>query len=386
MNPSGTEAMAEDIGHSGTPAEKGKEFPQKPAAEKDQSEDDRRLYIPSCFLSDSASAISSFCIGVLWGAPGGLLLGGVASFLRQPLELLIKDHKPSANGAKYTVLYIMSANVHGVFSFALSLFLACIIGLITYAQLTHNHSEKARGEVLGLTGSVSLMVLTVTGCSCGFLLQYFLEMSLEICIFMLLITTLAAAFVFWKVTEYLTHHHFPLRYYLFTAFCAQSAGLITCALNWLLKYLHNDESSAILEYLFFGTFTPVLLLAAVGKFLFVSLQPGGEPSISVAAAAVATGAAVLGAAAKVDLTWLGPGPIIGAVIGVGGAVGVALTAAEVSVETYGAAGKLGLAAGAAAGAFLASHNELPRSFVAAAATLTILLPVAFSRVASTLMS
>lgn len=104
--------------------------------------------------------------------------------------------------------------------------------------------------------------------------------------------------------------------------------------------------------------------------LYVFLKTGRAGKICAAVAG--SGAAVLGVIELV-LHEIGPGPTVGALVGVAGAVGVSLSAALAATDHYGRAvrhyrfvGGLGVIVGAAIGAFLSScaHSRLSGIFMA----------------------
>lgn len=134
-------------------------------------------------------------------------------------------------------------------------------------------------------------------------------------------------------------------------------------------------SSVVSEAIFVGVLAPLLWSVTVGMSLFVSWQRGGAGKICATAAG--SGAAVLGVI-ELALHVLGPGPTIGALMGVAGAVGVSLSAAGAAtdqygqvVDHYGFVGRLGVTVGAAVGAFLSScaHSGLSGIFMALCAAV-----------------
>ncbi|KAM7404291.1 hypothetical protein PAMP_011654 [Pampus punctatissimus] len=94
----------------------------------------------------------------------------------------------------------------------------------------------------------------------------------------------------------------------------------------------NHISRVVLEGIFVGVLTSQQFRVAVGMSLFVSWQKGGAGTICFLTAGCGT--TVL-AAIKAALPVLGPGPTIGALMGVAGAVGVSLAAAGALTDQYG---------------------------------------------------
>ncbi|KAK2899664.1 hypothetical protein Q8A73_012793 [Channa argus] len=64
----------------------------------------RNPQLPSCFSTDLASVIATFCIGMVLGALGGLLLGTTAVVLIQSLELLDKNTMLVDQLLNYTIV------------------------------------------------------------------------------------------------------------------------------------------------------------------------------------------------------------------------------------------------------------------------------------------
>lgn len=119
-----------------------------------------------------------------------------------------------------------------------------------------------------------------------------------------------------------------------------------------------------------GFFSALLWAVTVGISLFAFCQRGEAHQLLLTAAGV--GGAVLGVV-ETALPVLGPGPTIGALIGVAGAVGVCISAAGAWTVRYAPAvsrckffGKAGVTTGAAVGAFLSccAHGGLSKVFVA----------------------
>ncbi|XP_071331598.1 uncharacterized protein [Trachinotus anak] len=344
------------------------------------SEINRGLRLPSFFHSGLASAIGAFCIGLLSGAVGGLLLGGTAVVVLQSLELLadnrlLMDQLEINYDLKKTAKEIVQREtdnqVHGipisifvqtfgVFSSFLSLLVGIFFGLSTYAVAIKKHGEAveaAMGKAFSLAGPVCLMGFTATGCFLGLALESFLSITLNISVLMWLIISVVVTFVFLAIQCLFNLH---LRIYedllLFMSLIpvALLIAFITCFAS---VSTNTNTSSAVLEGMFVGVLTTQMWTAAIGMLLFVSWQRGGAHKICAGAAG--SGGAVL-AAIKAALPVLGPGPTIGALTGVAGAVGVSLAAGAAAADNYGLWGRLGVTVGAAVGAFLSScaHSGL----------------------------
>ncbi|XP_028265273.1 uncharacterized protein LOC114438258 [Parambassis ranga] len=170
----------------------------------------RGLQLPSCFSSWPASALSVFCIGLVSGAVGGLLLGETAVIELESLEILADNRLLMEELENY------------------------IMGF-----LRQNNNSSKKQDMLAMTRDEE-------------------------------------------------------------------------------EYTHNIFISLLFEE--FGVFSSTLSL------------PGGAAKICATAAA--SGGAVL-AVVKSVLPVLGPGPTIGALMGVSGAVGVTLSAARAATDHYG---------------------------------------------------
>ncbi|XP_071331602.1 uncharacterized protein [Trachinotus anak] len=348
---------------------------QMPRVTEDCSRVNRSIRLPSCVTSGLASAIGAFCIGLLSGAAGGLLLGGTAVVVLRSLELLADNRllmdQLEINYAKEIVQWETDNQVHdihitifaetfGVFSSFLSLLVSIFFGLSTYAVAIKKHGEAgeaAMGKAFSLAGPVCLMGVTATGCFLGLALESFLSIISNVSVVMWLIISVVVTFVFLAIQCLFNLH---LRLYedllLLMPFIpvALLIAFITCFAS---VSTNTNTSSAVLEGMFVGVLTTQLWTACVGMLLFVFWQRGGADKICVSAAA--SGGAVL-AAIKAALPVLGPGPSIGALTGVAGAVGVSLAAGAAAADHYGLWGRLGVTVGAAVGAFLSScaHSGL----------------------------
>ncbi|KAF7210334.1 putative LOC107390988-like protein, partial [Nothobranchius furzeri] len=121
---------------------------------------------------------------------------------------------------------------------------------------------------------------------------------------------------------------------------------------------HSDiMKDAVLGGLFVGALTVQILMIFIGIFLFETRRTGGAFKICGTSAAFG-GAAIAALQSRV----LGPGPTIGALVGVSGAAGVSLGAWRALTDTFTQEaaecyyGRLGLAVGAVVGTFLLSHS------------------------------
>ena len=382
--------------------------------------------------------ISIFCIGLVSGAAGGLLLGATAVVLLQSLELLADNRGLNSQSEKFKDndrLYESNAQVHdtmisliavshSVLSSILSVAVGLSIGYSTYSLSEREQIERkgvaASGKALAVAGSVCLMVVTATGCLLGFALESFLSITLysAICLFIFSVALhLMFAVMIWFLPSYVSAFIGCMIFTPITAFDTFMIGSmlrvrlilatifvpVTAAVNLLQKShplkLHTitvrlmliisdayniagqrivalqsatstTTSSVVVEDIFVGVLASLMWTATVGTSLFVALQRGGAGKICATAAA--TGSAVLGAI-KLALPVLGPGPIIGALIGVAGAAGVSLAAAGAvtdqyrrAVHRYGLFGRLGVTVGASVGAFFMScaHSGLSVMFMA----------------------
>ncbi|XP_071331596.1 uncharacterized protein [Trachinotus anak] len=413
---------------------------QMPRVTEDCSRVNRSIRLPSCVTSGLASAIGAFCIGLLSGAAGGLLLGGTAVVVLQSLELLADNRLLVDQLENYIRDYPLKENVgilqrtsndhmlntyisllveeFGVFSSTLSLAAGICCGLSTYALVTKKYGEAAMGKALVLAGPVCLMGVTATGYILGSALGSFLSITFSLKLFMWFLINYLLFFLFvfclvpilacfdynyitpftvWLLTPAtvmtiaLIHLYLTTKLILMVALFPTIWGVIllgntydfklTTASVPLMLFITDvfniarqpivslqspastNTSSAVLEGMFVGVLTPQLWTAAIGTSLFVSWQKGGARTICASAAG--SGAAVLGAI-KAALPVLGPGPTIGALMGLAGAVGVSLAAgAAAAADHYGLWGRLGVTVGAAVGAFLSScaHSGLSGMFM-----------------------
>ena len=373
------------------------------------------------------SVVSRFCIGLVSGAAGGLLLGTTAVVLLQSLERLadnstlinqlekyLTDDYHLEQRAKHILPWESKDQVHdihisifaemfGVCCSALSLPLGACVGLSAYSLEINRKGEAARGRALAVAGPVCLLVVTVTGGLLGFFFESFLSMTLIVSILLwlfisalpclypisLLLFTPAAA-----LTTFLLSFCSKIRFILVVVFIpaiqeAKSRSIklysLTVPMMLTIYDLYNiagqqivslpsppstDTSGVVVEAIFVGVLASLMWTVTVGMSLFVAWQRGGAGKIC--AAASASGLAALGAI-RLVLPVLGPGPIIGALIGVAGAAGVSLAAAGAATDQYQPegdrrrlSGRLGVTVGAAVGAFGVScaHSGLSGMFVA----------------------
>lgn len=129
-----------------------------------------------------------------------------------------------------------------------------------------------------------------------------------------------------------------------------------------------NTNSEVLEGLFVGLWTSQLLAMSVATSFINSRRAGGTKIIC--AGALASGSALL-TIIMGALPVLGPGPSLGALMGVAGAAGVALSAAGAEADSCGPAGKVGAMLGAGVGAALGSrfHGGLSWTFIALSAAV-----------------
>ncbi|XP_051281828.1 uncharacterized protein LOC127377733 isoform X1 [Dicentrarchus labrax] len=175
-----------------------------PVTEDNSWVNNRHIPLPACVNSGLASAVSIFCIGLVSGAAGGLLLGVTAVGVLQSLELLAENRLLMEQLEKYImdrfflekmIEYVLQwesykqvydtqisvfAVIFGVFSSALSLPLGIFIGLSTYSLVIKIKGEAAMGKALGVAGPVCLMGVTATGYLLGLTLEGFLSITLNV--------------------------------------------------------------------------------------------------------------------------------------------------------------------------------------------------------------
>ncbi|XP_029690391.1 uncharacterized protein isoform X3 [Takifugu rubripes] len=377
-----------------------------------------------------ASVIAIFCIGLLSGAAGGLLLGATAVVMIQALELLLEDKLLMEQLEKYIVdgyyfaiknevndLQIsLFAGIFGVFSSALSLTFGLYLGLSTYSLVIRKEGQGAVTKTLSVAGSVCLMGVTATGYLLGFTLKTFLSLTLwtdvplwyivcfaGYCLSPLLmygrntyLFVVLCGIVFTPAATLLLYFLtfcFNMRSGLAAVLIPVIAGLKMLENSHFLKittapvplilaiadvfhitghrivFLQLNNSSIVLEAIFIGVFPALLWAVTVGLSLFAFCQRAEADKVFATAAGV--GGAVLGVI-ELALPVLGPGPTLGALMGVAGAVGVCIPAAGAwtaqyapAVGRHGFFGKVGITMGAAAGAFLSScaHGGLSKIFL-----------------------
>nr|XP_046254106.1 uncharacterized protein LOC124063975 isoform X2 [Scatophagus argus] len=312
--------------------------------------------------------------------------------------------------------------IFGVFSSSLSLAAGICIGLSMYSLVIKHRGEAAMGKALSMAGSVSLVGVIAAGYILGLTLESFLLMTLYVHIslwvpvsgelLLLLCIVLArsqSSYILVAVGLSFLTSHAALITFIIGSFCKMRLTLLftltpmmlalkelekphsiepttlTVPLMLIICDLYKvagqqivtlqpptstDTSSVVPEAVFVGLLTSLLWTVTVGMSLFESWQRGGAGKICATAAG--SGAAVLGVI-KLALPVLGPGPTVGALVGVAGAAGVCVSAAVAvteqhgrEVDHYGLVGSVGVTVGAAVGAFLSScvHSGLSGMFMA----------------------
>ncbi|XP_040920829.1 uncharacterized protein LOC121199884 isoform X4 [Toxotes jaculatrix] len=444
MNRSDT--VITSLDHTGTQcASKYQPNLRMPHDGQDHSRVNRGIRLPSCVSSGLASVISIFCIGLVSGAAGGLLLGATAVVVLQSLELLAdnrllmdqlenyimgddyyleREAKKILQWETYNQVHDIHisifAELFGVFSSALSLPVGIFVGFSTYQLII---KKWAVGKAFALAGPVCLMGVTSTGYLLGLFFESFLSITLNVSILIWFIVSATVVIVVPVTIEHCFRLHSSYMDVLGGGLLTPGAALIVFVTSFLsemrlilasvlipaiiflreLEKSHSfkltvtpiplmliitdvfhiarqpivtlqsptstNTSSAVLEGMFVGVLTSQLWTIVIGMSLFVSWQSGGAGKTCVSAAA--SGGAVLGAI-KLALPVLGPGPTIGALMGVAGAAGVSLSAAGAVTNRYGQAvghygwvGWVGVTVGAAVGTFLSScaHSGLSGMFM-----------------------
>lgn len=374
----------------------------------------------------AASVIPIFGIGLFSGAAGGLLLGATTVVMIQALELLLEDKPLIEPLEKYIVAIskIGGGDIHvsvfaglfGVFSSTLSLTVGWYLALLTYPLAIRYEGEGAGTKALSDALSVCLTAVTATGLILGFTFRTFL------------LLTLSTNVVLWSIVGFAGYCMWPLlmygRYtdlcgllcgivftpaislllYFFTFFFTMRSSLaavwipVTMGLNRLenarffkitvvpvpimlvisdvfnimgarIVSLQSPISSTLPEAIFIGVFSTLLWAVTAGISFSAFYQTDEADRLFATAAGV--GGAVLGVI-KLALPVLGPGPTIGALMGVAVAVGVCISAAEARMAKYAPAkscygffGRAGVTMGSAVGAFLSccAHGGLSKIFV-----------------------
>ncbi|XP_026200276.1 uncharacterized protein LOC113151579 [Anabas testudineus] len=327
------------------------------------------------------------------------------------------------------------AEVFGIVSSTLSLAVGVSTGVSVYSLVIKRYSKAVMGKVVVLAGTVCFMGVTVSGSVLGLTLEYLLSLVFKLDFltwihasmyfialsfvnllllnlvynffqlskshlipFTILILTPGATYtmifiaLFFKTKLILLVALIPTicgLYRLKNTFDIQLTTtpvplmlIVTEIFNIANLPIVASQSpastntiSSVHEGIFVGLLTCQLFTVVIGMSLFASWQKGDPDKICAGAAGL--GAAVL-AAVKVSLPVLGPGPTLGALIGVAGAVGVCLSAAGAAtdhygqeVDHYGLVGRLGVIVGAATGALLSScsHSGLSGVFMGLCAAL-----------------
>ncbi|XP_058499181.1 uncharacterized protein LOC131468685 isoform X1 [Solea solea] len=335
--------------------------------------------------------------------------------------------------------YIQMGHIHislfallfGLFSSIISLPIGIFIGFSTSALVIKVNGEAAMGKALTLAGTVCLSSVTAIGYALGLAFESFLSITLNGRLFiwfhilaMAVIGALAALAMVLSINQFkLSNYLLKLKDWLLTPIAAfpifdnwrlilantlfciylslknllnsllPNQATVTIPLMLIIATAFNmagqpiitlqlptstNSSSILPEAIFIGILTSQLLTVTVGMSLFLLWHKSGAGRICVTTAG--SGAAVL-SIIKLALPALGPGPAIGAVMGVTGAVGVSLSAAATAtdrygklIDGYGLVGRLGVAVGAGVGAFLTScaHSGLSGVFMGlCAATIPV---------------
>ncbi|XP_029974765.1 uncharacterized protein LOC115408257 [Salarias fasciatus] len=299
------------------------------------------------------------------------------------------------------------------------------VGSTMYKLVIKKSGETATGKALSVAGPLCLVVISTSGCLLGLLLRMYLSITLPVIIcFFFVLVFLQILFVFFDncgrcsllfgvltifafsplntpivlSMMFLLTFVFQTKLILSVALVPKTSPLrtfvksygfdliITPILQFLMitdvfnfarhpiVILHQTSTtstgSAAVEGIFVGVLSSHFLMVAVGMSLFSFKEVTGAAKVC-AGAVTSGGAAIAGIESVASL--LGPGPTIGALMGVAGAVGVTLTAAGATAFRYGQVmgghrlmGLLGVTAGAAVGAYLASstHSGLSALYMA----------------------
>ncbi|KAG7239841.1 hypothetical protein INR49_030554, partial [Caranx melampygus] len=293
----------------------------------------------------------------------------------------------------------MFAELFGLFSSAFSLAAGIFVGSSTYALVVKILGEAEVGKALASAGSVCLTVVTAIGYALGPTLEGFLTSTLNVSISMWFMISVAAVIVFlvicviiekWFKFLFDSYKQNVLAWLSFTpsvtlilflaTFFSNTRLILSVILIYTTMMFYLNEShftkisapsvplmliiadvfniagqpivpsqapaptntssaastntSAVLESIFIGVLTTQMSMAAIGASLFASLHQGESWKICATATAAGSGTTVLGVI-KFLLPALGPGPTIGALMGVAWAVGVTLAAAEAATDEYG---------------------------------------------------
>lgn len=338
-------------------------------------------------------------IGFLLGAPGGLLLGTA--------EIVLINHWKSINLLEnlsqisdiYIVLPAMCIGIDMI-----SLTVGILSGIVVFSHIIKVEGEEAAGKAMALAGPVCLIVVCVVGavfgialfidawfwgrlyglvvllsniCGWVFSLRCLNSFDLPLLGFLSLVIT-------WTVNMHVILHFYSLTvpvsfrdqrllliplsiYPIF--FCSQ-CYLSRCPKNpifvtvIILPFItvaqvgmagigflvHIDSVQMdLFMFLFYIILTPQAFMICAGMSVFDYWKRGAE--VKICLTSVLCGGVAL-VAVKLALPVLGPGPPVGAVMGVMGAVGVSLGAAGAVTQKW--AGRLGVILGTVVGAFISS--------------------------------
>ncbi|KAF7210335.1 putative LOC107391326-like protein [Nothobranchius furzeri] len=408
--------------------------PQEPDDTEESTRINRRWQPPRFFSSRLASVVSIFFIGLVGGFPGGLLLGQTAVTLLQSLELLtsnnflmnqlgklltIGSHTEDQNKNTDYIYVSLLVEEFSSHSLVLSLAVGIFLGLSTYQLVIKTYGATAMGKALAHAGPVCLTGVSVTGALLGLALERSLLIistvdskvwfGISIALLFVVILYLSWCRIHFsridrKVVFLLILAKFPLIWIILnfgmgkvkikmillvslipltiigqlrnTRFILQSSLPLATTLymidafDWLKLPIVTTQSDtmkdAVLEGLFVGALTVQILMIFIGIFLLETWQTGGAFKICGTSAALG-GAAIAALRSQV----LGPGPTIGALVGVSGAAGVSLGAAQALTDKFTQEaegllfGRLGLTIGAVIGTlvFSHSHNGLSTEFI-----------------------
>ncbi|CAK6955116.1 uncharacterized protein LOC121199884 isoform X5 [Scomber scombrus] len=340
------------------------------------------------FSSGGISFIAAVLIGMVYGAPGGLLLGSLEVATLTCLEssnslthLFPQSTLITFAGPFYNYIVILSSAVGiitGVVSYSEVINLAILfrdtwiwyivcgyvipflVGFVLFAfGVLFSDKFVSSQKLFALCKFYGVIILLTV--LVHFVLLYISAVHIFIS---QTVAVMILSFLYFSVENLTdTSLHFKM---VPVSIVFLITEILLAVINPMTAF--DTAASTVTVAEFITVFTSQLLMVQIGMSLFVSWQRGGAGKICFAAAASGTAVLRLIPAA---LPMLGAAPSIGALMGVAGAVGVSVAAAGAAVDCYGWGGRLGVAVGAAVGGFATSctHSGLSGVFIGLCAAI-----------------
>ncbi|XP_059916246.1 uncharacterized protein LOC132464088 [Gadus macrocephalus] len=374
------------------------------------------------------SVFRCVCIGLVSTVLGGMLTGHMVVVTTHILETVGEDgplmealSNTLANdtyaGLRDTHLSSAVAHFSLIFSFLL-LVLGVWVGNCTYFEVIKWEGISEKPKALSVAGSVCLLCISVTFSFLSFTLKHwllfsertvvtnhsaiiFLTLFLGSGIFLFLQCNKNIAFVelmdsIWQISPVIISVHalrtmtslttlIPINILadIFGKKYALCLNVLPVPMMLMIGYFFalcnirvfdlqtvasTNTTALVLEGLFFGLWTTQMFTMTVAMSLFASWQTGGANKMCVGA--LSSGAALLGIIQEM-IPVLDPWPLLGALMGVAGAAGLALSAGRAAADRYGRAGTVGAVLGAGVGAFVGtlSLGGVSSTFIALSTAL-----------------